>query len=142
MISTGRLLGRYSNLNVLMYTLGCLKYISKVNRKETEKGVKLMKVDSVRELVTMIKKDKSLEEEIRKDPVKAITKITESPLKTDEWIYRIVVSALGLAVLLAVSGGIYLAANEVTAIPEILIAIGSAAVGALAGLLTPTPGKE
>jgi len=101
-----------------------------------------MKIDSVRELATMIKKDKSLEDEIKKDPAKAIAKITESPLKTDEWIYRIVVSALGLAVLLAVSGGIYLAANEVTAIPEILIAIGSAAVGALAGLLTPTPGRE
>jgi hypothetical protein len=125
-----------------MFTLGCLTFVSKVNRKETEKEVEFMKVDSVRELATMIKKDKSLEDEIKKDPAKAIAKITESPLKTDEWIYRIVVSALGLAVLLAVSGGIYLAANEVTAIPEILIAIGSAAVGALAGLLTPTPGRE
>ena len=101
-----------------------------------------MKVDSVRELVTMIAKDKSLEEEIRKDPAKAIAKITESPLKTDKWIYRIVVSALGLAVLLAVSGGIYLAAKPDTAIPDILVAIGSAAVGALAGLLAPTPGSK
>jgi len=47
-----------------------------------------MKVDSVRELVTMIKKDKSLEEEIRKDPAKAIAKITESPLKTDKLFQR------------------------------------------------------
>ena len=101
-----------------------------------------MKVDSVRELAIMIAKDKSLEEEIRKDPVKAITKITESPLKTDKWIYRIVVSALGITVLLAVSGGIYLAAKEVTTTPEILVAIGSAAVGALAGLLVPTPGSK
>jgi hypothetical protein len=125
-----------------MYTLDCLKYVSKVNRKETEKEVEFMKVDSVRELATMIKKDKSLEDEIKKDPAKAIAKITESPLQADKWIYRIVVSALGLAVLLAVSGGIYLAANKVTAIPEILIAIGSAAVGALAGLLVPTPGSK
>jgi uncharacterized membrane protein YbhN (UPF0104 family) len=101
-----------------------------------------MKVDSVRELVTMIAKDKSLEEEIRKDPAKAIAKITESPLKTDKWIYRIVVSALGLAVLLAVIGGIYLAAKPNTAIPDILVALGSAAVGALAGLLAPTPGSK
>jgi hypothetical protein len=50
-----------------------------------------MKVDSVRELVTMIKKDKSLEEEIRKDPAEAIAKIAESPLKTDKLIYRIIV---------------------------------------------------
>lgn len=101
-----------------------------------------MKVDSVRELVTMIEKDKSLEEEIRKDPAKAIAKIAESPLKTDKWIYRIIVLALGLTVLLAVSGGIYLAAKQGTATPEILIAIGSAAVGALAGLLAPAPGSK
>ena len=100
-----------------------------------------MKVDSVRELAIMIAKDKSLEEEIRKDPVKTIAKI-ESSLKTDKWIYRIVVSALGITVLLAVSGGIYLAAKEVTTTPEILVAIGSAAVGALAGLLVPTPGSK
>jgi len=42
-----------------------------------------MKVDSVRELVTMIKKDKSLEEEISKDPAKAIAKIAESLRKTE-----------------------------------------------------------
>ncbi len=100
-----------------------------------------MKVDSDRELAIMIAKDKSLEEEIRKDPAKAIAKIIESPLKevpSDIGIYRIVVSALGLTVLLVVSGGIYLAANKVTPTPEILIALGSAAVGALAGLLAPT----
>jgi hypothetical protein len=34
----------------------------------------------------MIKKDKSLEEEIRKDPAKAISKIAESPLKTDKMV--------------------------------------------------------
>jgi len=54
----------------------------------------------------------------------------------------IVVSALGLTVLLVAIGGIYLAANKVTATPEILIAIGSAAVGALAGLLVPTPSSK
>ena len=104
-----------------------------------------MKVDSVRELVTMIKKEKSLEEEIRKDPAKAIAKIIESPLKevpSDIGIYRIVVSALGLTVLLAVSGGIYLAVKPDTAIPDILVALGSAAVGALAGLLAPAPGSK
>ncbi len=62
--------------------------MSRVDRKETEKEVKLMKVDSVRELATMIKKDKSLEDEIKKDPAKAIAKITESPLKTDKLFQR------------------------------------------------------
>ena len=85
----------FLNLNVLMYTSGCLKYVSKVNRKETEKEVELMKVTSIEELTTMIAKDKSLEEEIKKDPIKGIAKIAEHPLEMDKWIYRIVVLILG-----------------------------------------------
>ena len=53
-----------------------------------------MMIGSVSELATLIKKDKSLEDEIRQDPAKAIARITESPLQTDKWIYRVVVSAL------------------------------------------------
>ena len=57
-------------------------------------------------------------------------------------VLSLVVSALGITALIAVSGGIYLAAKEVTTTPEILVAIGSAAVGALAGLLVPTPSSK
>ena len=100
-----------------------------------------MEVEYARELVTMLEQNESLKGEVQKDPAKAIAKIAKpkSPLETDKWIYRIVVSALGSAVLLAVSGGIYLGAKNITPMPEILIAVGSAAVGALAGLLVPTP---
>ena len=60
-------------------------------------------------------------------------------LTTDVWIYRVVVGALGLAVLSAIFGAIILSAMKITPIPDILTAIGSAAVGALAGLLAPSP---
>ena len=97
-----------------------------------------MKARSVEELTKMIASDKSLEEEIKKDPIKGIAKIAEHPLELDKWIYRIVVLMLGLTVLLAACGAIYLAGIAQAEIPDILIAIGSAAVGALAGLLAPT----
>ncbi len=69
----------------------------------------------------------------------------KSPLATDKWIYRFVVCFLGLAILSClyftfdlVSG----ASDQTTVkIPEIFLAIGSAAVGALAGLLAPSPGS-
>ena len=127
-----------------MYTLGCLKYVSKVNRKETEKEVKFIKVTSIEELTKMIAKDKNLEEEIKKDPIEEIARITESPFQTEKWIYLIVVLILGLTVLIISSGVIYLTAtnNGKVDIPEILVAIGSAAVGALAGLLAPTLKRE
>ena len=113
-----------------------------MNHKETGKEVKLMKARSIEELTKMIASDKSLEDEIKEDPIKGIAKITEHPLEIDKWIYRIVVLMLGLTVLLAAYGAIYLAGIAKAEIPDILIAIGSAAVGALAGLLTPSPSRE
>lgn len=71
------------------------------------------------------------------DPVKEAT-VLPAPLESDVWIYRIVVGTLGLAVLGALGGAIGLTAFG-KQIPEVLVALGSAAVGALAGLLAPAP---
>jgi hypothetical protein len=57
---------------------------------------------------------------------------------TDRWIYRMVVAALGLTVIISLVGGIILAIISKN-IPEGLLALGSAAIGALAGLLAPAP---
>jgi uncharacterized integral membrane protein len=64
-----------------------------------------------------------------------------SPLQYDLWIYRAVVVVLGIAIIATVCGGIYLAlkADPNIKLPDGIIAIGSAAVGALAGLLAPSP---
>lgn len=61
------------------------------------------------------------------------------PLQSDVWIYRMVVGALGLAALAAVGGTISLSIQKISPTPETLTALGSAAVGALAGLLAPSP---
>ena len=56
----------------------------------------------------------------------------------DVWIFRLVVVSLGLCMLASLVGAIVLAAQG-TETPEILVALGSAAVGGLAGLLAPSP---
>lgn len=56
----------------------------------------------------------------------------------DVWVYRIVVITLGLSVLASLVGGILLTAQDHQP-PELLVALGSAAVGGLAGLLAPSP---
>lgn len=56
----------------------------------------------------------------------------------DIWVYRIVVITLGLSVLASLVGGILLATQDRQP-PELLVALGSAAVGGLAGLLAPSP---
>ncbi|HEU0293449.1 MAG TPA: hypothetical protein VFR47_11975 [Anaerolineales bacterium] len=59
-------------------------------------------------------------------------------IQKDVWVYRIVVLALGLSVLASLIGAIVLAGQD-RSTPELLIALGSAAVGGLAGLLAPSP---
>jgi hypothetical protein len=56
----------------------------------------------------------------------------------DKWLYRMVVAVLGLTVVSSVIGTIVLAmAGQST--PEVIVALGSAAIGGLAGLLSPSP---
>lgn len=99
------------------------------------------------EVARELRENPQLQEQVRNDPAaiepaiaKAIRK--NAPLEEDVWIYRIVVLALGLAVVLVIVGVVALA-FVVDSIPEVvtqlLTAIGSAAVGAIAGLLAPTP---
>jgi hypothetical protein len=68
--------------------------------------------------------------------VEALSKTTPAYIG-DVWTYRTVVVALGLTVVIAALGSIYIAKVPDATIPDVLLALGSAAVGALAGLLMP-----
>ena len=96
-----------------------------------------MRVETTTELAAQVAQDPALQAEIRANPARAIADLA-MPLQTDVWIYRMVVAALGLVVLIGISGTIYLA-NTPNGVPDALISLGSAAVGALAGLLAPSP---
>jgi len=82
------------------------------------------------------------EEALKKLEKKAVGALPRA-LEQDKWIYRIVVTALSMVVLVVVIGVIYLThiGPDGKAIPDVLTALGSAAIGALAGLLAPSPGK-
>lgn len=92
-----------------------------------------------------LREDPDISENKKQQLISQIT--TEvSPLQNDRWIYRVVVGSLGLAVLLTITFTffIYLSASSANPprepkIPDIFLALGSAAVGALAGLLAPSP---
>ena len=59
-------------------------------------------------------------------------------VKNDKWVYRIVVGVLGLTVVSSIVGTIVLAMAD-RSTPEVIVALGSAAIGGLAGLLAPSP---
>jgi hypothetical protein len=107
-----------------------------------------MQTRSADELVQRITANPNLVQDVKTDPVTTLKTVADQvvrdlppALQTDRWIYRIVVSVLGLVVLAAIIGAILLGYQWIT-IPETLTALGSAAVGALAGLLAPSPAQQ
>ncbi len=93
----------------------------------------------------VLKNNPDLQKEFQEDPVKAVeTIVTTNPKETDSWIYRIIVLALGLAILSIIIGLVIITMSKVTfdqQLITIFTAISSGAIGALAGLLAPSPKK-
>ena len=59
-------------------------------------------------------------------------------MKRDHWIYRAVVIVLGFTGVMSLVGTIVLVMTDHST-PEIIVAVGFAAIGGLAGLLAPSP---
>lgn len=97
----------------------------------------LERIQSVSELAVRVAKDPDLWEKIKLAPAETLADLGR-PLDWDKWIYRSVVWALGAALVITIIGAIILALNG-KALPEGIIAVGSASAGALAGLLAPSP---
>jgi len=83
------------------------------------------RVQWVSELGARVVQDPALAARLKENPVETLENLA-APLQTGVWIYRIVVGAL----VLAMAG---------KPVPEVVGALGAVAVGALAGLLSPSP---
>jgi hypothetical protein len=100
--------------------------------------------DKVMDIVT---EDPEKLKALKKDPVGELAKIVKEAKEQtprpayfgDIIVYRIVVGMLGTIALAAAIGAILLAGIHIQDTPPVLVALGSAAIGALAGLLTPSP---
>ena len=84
--------------------------------------------------------ESSLQPKEKKYLIKEIRK--NNPGSSDRWTYRYAILILGGAVLLTIVSLCTLASTPSQTIPDGLVAIGSAAVGGLAGLLAPGRGTE
>jgi hypothetical protein len=94
------------------------------------------------EFLSKIANDANLTPDL-KQKAETLSKVAAGPVfQYDIWIYRGVVTILGITVLATILGGLYLAFKgdpNTYKLPSEIVAIGSAAVGALAGLLAPSP---
>ena len=89
------------------------------------------------DLVELVRDDPELQAEVRKDPVEALERLSR-PLENDYWIYRIVVGSLALSIFaVIVATTLIVLTQDDVQIPDVLVALGTGAIGALAGLLAP-----
>jgi hypothetical protein len=91
---------------------------------------------------------------VKADPEKTLRALAASATKhlpapamiANSGIYYVVVLSLGIVAVAAIAGAIYLSASvsagTAVQIPDIITALGSAAIGALAGLLAPSPASR
>jgi hypothetical protein len=95
-------------------------------------------------LNNLIENNPDIEAAFKKDPKDALQKFTKDPIP-NTLIYQIVVGSLGLVIVSITLGIVWRVATgnavEDKNIPTILTALGSAAIGALAGLLAPSPSR-
>jgi hypothetical protein len=89
------------------------------------------RMQSVKTLATRVVKENLVE------PVRSMS----VPVESDVWIYRMVVAAVGLVLLTSVIGVIALSMDG-KPLPEVLVALVSAALGGLTGLLAPAPRRK
>ncbi|AZA81871.1 hypothetical protein C1637_04670 [Chryseobacterium lactis] len=102
--------------------------------------------DSIEDLEAAIKSNIDLQEKFKINPVDAIRQVEiRNPKDTDYWIYRIIVLMLGLAIIAIIAGLILLSVHSKekpdSQLVTIFATISSGAIGALAGLLSPSPRK-
>ena len=94
------------------------------------------------EFQNVLASDTKLQQAFKEDPVKASKEINSYTVP-DTFIYRVVVVALGSDLLLVIVAVVTLALMGKTsnqeAVLTILTSIASGAIGALAGLLAPSP---
>ncbi len=95
---------------------------------------------------TALNNNPALQEQFKENPVRAAENlVTTNPKDTDYWIYRIIVIMLGLAIIAIIAGLILLSfwsdGEPDSQLVTIFATISSGAIGALAGLLSPSPRK-
>jgi hypothetical protein len=95
---------------------------------------------SADEMVNIILKNRNILDTIVKDPELELPKLADEAKKQTEIpntpVYRTIVWALSVVAVVALIGAIALVGIGKSA-PEVVIALGSAAIGALAGALIP-----
>jgi hypothetical protein len=98
-------------------------------------------IENINDLKMQLTTNPTLLQAFKDDPVKTIQDLHEEPIPNTT-VYRMVVGALGGSVLLVIIGIVILSLSPKAIEPSVstlFTAIASGSIGALAGLLAPSP---
>ncbi len=97
---------------------------------------------SADEVLNIVTRNPARLQALKENPLGELEKLREEAVRTvppayygDVWLYRMAVGVLGALALTAAVGSLLV----VKPMPEVLVSLGSAAVGALVGLFAPSP---
>jgi hypothetical protein len=103
-----------------------------------------METRSIDQMLKIVEEDPNRLLALQQSPLEELQRLAaeakaRAPIWTrDKWLYRVAVVVLGALALIAAAGSLALVFGDKNT-PEVLIALGSAAVGALVGLFAPPP---
>jgi hypothetical protein len=95
------------------------------------------RITTLSALAQELQKNDDLASRFKENPALAAAAVAQQAIP-DTLIYRMVVGALGLALLMTVVAAVILSWAGKT-MPDMLTAIGAGSLGALAGMLAPSP---
>jgi|AMWB02.1.fsa_nt_gi flagellar motor component MotA len=102
------------------------------------------RIRSADEMLNIVRANPVRLNALKEDPLPELEKLRVEAVEKikgyveDKMVYRIAICVLGTLAILAAIGSIILALQDIKT-PEVLVALGSAAVGALVGLFAPSP---
>ena len=104
-------------------------------------------IKSFKEFKQLLLSDDNMQKKFKDNPKGTIMDYEEKehPLGWDKWIYRLAVGGLIVIILAVIISVVIMysqSKSENFQVPDLFVAIGSGAIGAVAGLLTPTPTEK
>ena len=105
-----------------------------------------MKTNKITDLTKELENSETLKTEFLNNPIGFMKNIdVEEPIK-NKYVFLTIVAIVGIVLLASiVLGGIIIFKSDdlnTAKVPEFLVSIGSTALGALVGLLTPSPSNQ
>ena len=97
---------------------------------------------NVSSLLKELKSSEDLKAEFNHNPLRFLENVEDEAAINEVWVFIAIVGIVAAVLIASVITISILVTNQNAKVPEFLVAISSTALGAIVGLLVPTPGRR